>query len=174
VGRRQAGHPDPTAKDPRQADLTDSPRGPPLILYLDTSALLKLYVEEDGSTLVRDGVGRASHLATSAIAYVEVHSALGRRRRGGDLSPADFRRSTREFEEGWERYVRVDVADPLVREAARLAVEHLLRAYDAIHLASALAVRVGGGTMFASWDDDLDSAAAGEGFPLIRPHRRRP
>src|SRR5919205_1506116 len=38
--------PGPGSPEPRQAGLRDGPRGPALILFLDTSALVKLYVEE--------------------------------------------------------------------------------------------------------------------------------
>jgi uncharacterized protein len=66
--------------------------------------------------------------------------------------------------------VRVDVTDRLVHEAADLAETHRLRAYDALHLASALALRrqMDGPPMFASWDDDLDATARREGLPLLR------
>jgi hypothetical protein len=59
-------------------------------------------------------------------------------------------------------------------DAARLAEVHRLRAYDAVHLASAviLARRPGGETLFVSWDDQLDAAAAREGLRLVRRRRR--
>jgi len=71
--------------------------------------------------------------------------------------------------------VRLEVSESLVRRAADLAETHRLRGYDAIHLASALllADRLGGETAFGSWDDALDTAAAREGFLLLRERRRR-
>jgi uncharacterized protein with PIN domain len=52
-----------------------------LILYLDTSALVKLYVDEDGTLRARRGVGDAEVVSTSEIAYVELRAALARRYR---------------------------------------------------------------------------------------------
>jgi hypothetical protein len=54
----------------------------------------------------------------------------------------------------------------LHRERTRLAESHRLRAYDAVHLASArsLSGRVSRSLVFASWDADLESAAAREGL----------
>jgi predicted nucleic acid-binding protein len=145
-----------------------------LILYVDTSALLKAYVEEEGSPLIRDQLGQADRLTTSAITYVEVHTALARRRHGGDLPPAEYRKAMRSFEEDWERFLRLDVGDAVLREAARLGTEHVLRAYDAIHLGSAVLLRSQLGTdiMLASWDVELDAAAARERFSVLRARRR--
>ena len=54
-------------------------------LYLDSSALVKLYVVEDGSSLVRQFVDQAEIVSTSLVTYVEARAALSRRRREGVL-----------------------------------------------------------------------------------------
>ncbi len=124
---------------------------------------------------MRERVEQASRLVTSAITYVEARSALARRRRARDLPPSDYRRTIREFETGWQRYVRIEVSDAVLGEAARLADEHLLRAYDALHLGSAVLLRsqLQAPVALISWDDELDAAAAREGFGLLRSRRRR-
>lgn len=139
-------------------------------LYLDTSALVKLYVDEDGSPAVRTAVDRAGVIATSALAYVEARAAFVRRRREGGLSPRAYRRIVRDLEADWDRYLVVEVRDPLIREAARLAETHRLRAYDAVHLASAAAVRgrPSEPCVFASWDLELERAAKREGLEPLR------
>ncbi|MEK7367806.1 MAG: type II toxin-antitoxin system VapC family toxin, partial [candidate division NC10 bacterium] len=123
-------------------------------LYLDTSALVKLYVEEEGAPVVRNAVAQAELVATAAIAYVEARAAFVRRRHEGGLSTAEYRRIIRDVDSDWARYLVVEVTDSLIRDAARLAEAHRLRAYDAIHLASAAAVhdRLAEPIMFASWD----------------------
>ena len=109
-------------------------------------------------------------MTTSSITYVEARAALARRRRAGDLSAGEHRRLVGEFESDWQRYVRLEVTDRLIREAAALADRHPLRAYDAIHLASAVTARrqFGGEMLFACWDDGLSAAAAREGFRVAR------
>jgi predicted nucleic acid-binding protein len=57
-----------------------------MIAYLDTSALVKLYVKETGSAAVRAACDRSEALATSRLSYVEAHAAAARRAREGDLS----------------------------------------------------------------------------------------
>ena len=135
-------------------------------LYLDTSALVKLYVEEEGSILVREAVQKSATVATSAIAYVEARAAFSRRRRERHLSSGNYRRIIQEFDSDWQHYVSLEVTDPLIRKAAELAEAHALRAYDAIHLASAklLRERLGEPVLFSSWDANLLAAARREGL----------
>jgi uncharacterized protein with PIN domain len=56
-----------------------------MILYLDTSALVKLYVEEPGSRAVRALLERAQVVSTSRVAYVEMWAGLARKLRQGEL-----------------------------------------------------------------------------------------
>lgn len=140
-----------------------------MTLYLDTSALVKLYVEEDGASLVRRHVAHARLVATATIAYVEARAAFARRRRDGSFSAAQHRRMIRDLESDWEHYLLLEVTEPLIREAADLAEAHGLGAYDAVHLASAqlLKRRLGGAVRFASWDADLERAAGREGLEPV-------
>jgi uncharacterized protein with PIN domain len=50
-----------------------------MVLYLDTSSLVKLYVAEEDSKEIADLVGSATVVATSIITYVEARSAFARR-----------------------------------------------------------------------------------------------
>lgn len=109
-----------------------------MILYLDTSALVKLYVEED----VRRAVREAEVVAISEIGFVEARSAFARREREGAFSEEghdrEVRRLRRDFD---ERYLACPVTGEVVARAGELVREHALRAYDAVHLATALALR---------------------------------
>lgn len=144
-------------------------------LYLDTSALVKLHVDEEGSVLVREAVVQAELASTSTIAYVEARAAFARRRHTGGLLSQDYRRIVRDLDSDWGNYLRIEVTEPLIREAAELAERHRLRAYDAIHLASAadLRDRLADQVIFASWDADLEAAARREGLALLAARRRR-
>jgi len=141
----------------------------PVNLYLDTSALVKLYVDEDGSPVVRGILQRAVVTATSAIAYVETRAALARRRREGGLAASEYRRATRSFDDDWVHYQRVSVTDQLISEAADTAESFKLRAYDAVHLVSALTIsaRLEAQVVFACWDAGLSQAARRAGLQLL-------
>ena len=137
-----------------------------MILYLDSSSLLKLYLQEYGSSAVRALVARADHVYTSCVAYVEGRSGLARARRLARLAAASYRVALDQFEEGWTAVSVVGVPEPLFRHAGDLAEQHGLRGLDALHLASALAVQRDGGepVTFSAWDDRLLAAAAAEGL----------
>jgi uncharacterized protein len=140
-----------------------------LRLYLDTSALVKLYVEEDGSPLVRKWVDDADTVATSIIAYAEALAAFVRRRREKGISPAAHAGVIQDFNRDWGRYLVLAATEHLVRSAGELAEAHALRAYDAIHLASArtLKDRLAEPVSFASWDTRLTVAARKEGLNIV-------
>jgi predicted nucleic acid-binding protein len=130
-------------------------------VYLDTSSLIKLYVEEVGSSDVRDLVSDADIVATSLVAYPEARAALARLRRSGDLSARDFVRAKRTFEDEWSAFLALEVTTAISHEAGTLAEQYALRGFDALHLASfaAVARRAGAAaTRFSSFDDHLNQA----------------
>jgi uncharacterized protein len=131
-------------------------------LYLDTSSLVKLYVLEPGTEVVRKLVAAASIVTTSSIAYTETRAALARRRRERTLRPGDFASTKAAFEGEWPRYLAVDVTSALCREAGDFAERYRLRAYDGIHLAAFAAIARQAGirdTRFSSFDAALNRAA---------------
>ena len=138
-------------------------------LYLDTSALVKLYVDEEGSALIREAVAQAELISTSRVAYVEARAAFARRRHTRELEAQDYRRIVRDLDGDWDHYLRLDVTESLVRTAAHLAERHRLRAYDAIHLASAeeLKDRLTEQIVFGCWDVELEAAARRDGLELL-------
>lgn len=142
-----------------------------MTLYLDTSSLVKLYVDEPGSDEVRGLVDRARIVATSVIAYAEARSALARLRREGALRPAAFTSIKRVLDKDWPSYLTLDVTGAISQAAGDLAEQYRLRGYDSVHLASFLEVarRAGAGeTHFSSFDDRLNRAAQSVARSLAR------
>jgi predicted nucleic acid-binding protein len=140
-----------------------------LRLYLDTSALVKLYVEEDGSSMVRQWVDDADTVATSIIAFVETRAAFARRHREKRISSAAHARLVRDFAADWDRYLVLEATQPLMTRAGRLAATHALRADDAIHLAAAITLqeKLAEPVSFASWDARLVFAARKETLQVM-------
>jgi len=105
--------------------------------YFDTSALIKRFVEEAGSTTVEAILTADPLLATSKVAYAECtpgpqeSDAKRPSRRHRIVGPS------RSFDADWQAYVRVDLADALLLDVRELVRRHPLRGFDAIHLASA-------------------------------------
>jgi predicted nucleic acid-binding protein len=135
-----------------------------LIAYLDTSSLVKLYVAEEGSPLVRELVERSELVATSVVAYAEARAALARQRREGGLTAAGYDRAKADFERDWPRYLTIEVSEAVYRSAGDLAEKHHLRGFDSLHLASYLALYREGArqTRFSAFDEALNRAARKE------------
>lgn len=142
-----------------------------MILYLDTSALAKLFIDEPGSEMVEAAVGAALAVATHLLAYAEMHATLARAVRMGRVEATDLDRRLREFEERWASLDLVEATDALVRRAGALAVRHGLRGYDSVHLAAALVVHetLGPGVdlRFGASDARLNEAARLGGLSLL-------
>ena len=138
-------------------------------LYLDTSALVKLYIDEEGSSMVREWVNDAEVVATSIVAFVEGRAAFARRRREKRIPAVVHARLVRDFETDWDRYLVLEATELLIRRAGRLTEIHSLRAYDAVHLASAkvLQEKLAEPVSFASWDARLIAAARKESLGVM-------
>lgn len=131
-----------------------------MILYLDSSAAVKLFVEETESTTVQRWAAEADGVATSRVAYVEVCAALARRRRERRLTEERFTDALAALKDQWKNFAAIEVDEFW---AGELAVKHGLRGFDAVHLAAALELResVSVPVFFSSYDKlQLDAALA--------------
>lgn len=141
-----------------------------MILYLDTSALVKLYVDEPGSDLVRGAAARAGFRGCHIVGYAEACAALGRRGREAGLLHAAIEARIEELARDWSRLDVIAADWPLVRRAGELAVKLRLCGYDSLHLAAAEAVWTraeGVQFRFAAFDSPLVEAARGMGMEVL-------
>jgi predicted nucleic acid-binding protein len=140
-----------------------------LILYLDTSALVKLYVREQGSTALRTHAAKAGALATSVVAYAEARAAFARLKQTGLSSDARHRQRVQQLEPDWEALLRVELAPDVLRSAGDLAEIYGLRGFASIHLASALwlKARASESVDFAVFDQRLGAAASKAGLTIV-------
>lgn len=109
-----------------------------MAVYLDTSALVKLYAEEERREVVFEAVDSSEVVATSTVAYAEALAALARRLRESRMDEEEHRRAVESLDREWRYYERLAVSDLLSRQAGEIAQNHSLRGFDAVHLASAL------------------------------------
>lgn len=140
-----------------------------MIVYLDTSSLVKLYVQEAHTALVKKWVDEAEIVATCRIAYPETMSAINRRFRQGDLTEKQYDSLIAKFSNEWGRFAAVDF-DEL--EAGRLVNLYGLRGFDAVHLSAATLLKANQNNVslsFSSFDEKLNDAASTEGFTILSP-----
>jgi predicted nucleic acid-binding protein len=133
-----------------------------LILYLDTSALIKLYVTEPGSVETEALRARADVVATVMISYAEAAAAFARRIREQPTMFDALSLARGEFYADWPQYLGMPIDQRLLNEAARLSDAFALRGYDSVQLAAARSLQLQGVTeiVFASFDERLANAAS--------------
>ena len=112
-----------------------------MILYLDTSAWVKLYVHEHGSKELRAYTNKAETLAASVVAYPEARATFARLKAQGISTETKHQQRLAQLNLDWENMLRIELVPAVVRTAGDLAEVHGLRGFDAIHLASALCLK---------------------------------
>ncbi len=138
-----------------------------MILFLDSSALVKRYVEEEGTKLVDELWEKAEEVATSVVAFAEVISAFSRKSREGILTQKELMEIIYEFKEDYSRMIHVPITLELNKIIERLLVTYSLKGFDAIHLASALILKVEfPETVFLCFDNALNKTARKENLKL--------
>lgn len=146
-----------------------------MLYYLDSSALVKLYIREAGTDPMLALAGRkAGHqLVVLALAQVEVRSAFRKRQRAGEMGQqlADELLTTfhRHFE---TRFLKQVITDSILDVACELLDRHGLTSFDAVQLAGYFSVKTSAGTnvpVFVSSDRELLAAAEAHRVPIFDP-----
>ena len=131
------------------------------VLYLDANAIAKLYLsDEGGQERVFAALDQYPTVATCAITYAEVTGLMARALHDARLSEEQYAEAIASFAEEWASVQVLDVSTPLSQVAALLMkAQRGLRALDALHLASALALRGSTEIKFLTFDTRLQEAA---------------
>jgi predicted nucleic acid-binding protein len=132
-------------------------------LYLDASALVKLFVPEAESESLNQALIGARSVILSDLALTEMASALGRRTREGILTDREASNLHREALKLMTSCLYVDLTPPVHRRAERLllSLPMPIRALDALHLATALEA---GAATIVTFDQHLRAVAASQGL----------
>ena len=80
-----------------------------MILFCDTSALVKLYIAENGSETVRSAAEKAEAVSVSRLAWVELHAAVARRGRESPQDQQALEGVKRQFTQDWKQLVVLEV-----------------------------------------------------------------
>lgn len=136
-----------------------------MIAYFETSAIVKILISEDDSPIAAEIWGIADLPMSSRLTGVEVRSALARAARARRISRGTHRLAKRALDVLSDRWQKVEATEEIVAQAGELAEVHALRAYDAMHLASASATDPAE-TVFVTWDRALARAARAHGLAV--------
>jgi uncharacterized protein len=132
------------------------------LVYFDSSALVKLLAEEEGSDLAAQLWDGCDAAVASRLAYPEVRAALAAAARNHDITDAELDAAERDWDQYWAATRPVELTLAVERHAGQLARAHALRGADAVHLASALAIG-DPGLIIAVWDRRLHAGARAAG-----------
>jgi predicted nucleic acid-binding protein len=140
-----------------------------MILYVDSSAIVKRYVLEEGSAEVETAINQAEAVGTTTISRVEVLAALTKAVRMRVIPETEARAAVSAFNKSWRDLVRTRITERLVKHAASLAWDHGLRGYDAVQLASGAAWQqaLGRHVTFGTFDRRLSKAARKVGLLIL-------
>lgn len=139
-----------------------------MILYLDTSALVKAYVTEVFTSVILTQIKAAEAVASHTIAFVEAQATFARLQREGKINEAQLATIKHEFAADWDNYLQINITPSLITHAADLAEAFALRTYDSVHLAAAenLQKTLDQPIQFACFDHKLNKAANVLGMSL--------
>ncbi len=147
--------------------------------FLDSSAIVKRYVNEPGSGYVEELVDpeNRNNIILAQITPVEVASAFARRKKSRTISEEDATTALTSFQlDLVDIYLTFQMAEGHFGSAADLATKYALRGFDAVQLATALAanndiIETGSGSLvFVSADTELNAAAKAEGLNVENPN----
>lgn len=137
-----------------------------MITYVDTSTLLKLIIDEDGSDRAVEIWTSADAVASVGLILVEARAALAAAKRARRLTGKQQAEAKGQIEALIGDLHIVEPTEELISDAADLAESEALRGYDAVHLAAALLVEA---TVLSSADTELCAAADRRGLHVANP-----
>jgi len=132
-----------------------------LILFCDTSALVKIYVRKDGSELVMAQAEACEAIAVCRAAWVAIMSAFARRAREVPADALALDRARRRFAADWPHCPTLELTQALAELAGEYAEAFALRACDSVQLAAVMTLHreTAGNLRFACFDGRLTKAA---------------
>jgi len=132
-----------------------------MILFCDTSALIKLLIDEPESDQMQQASSDAEAIAVCRITWAEAMAAMARRQREDPMSGNNIDLARGRLIQNWNDLTIVEVSQNLVETAGRFADGFALRGYDSVQLAAAHELRKSTDQTltFASYDRRLRQAA---------------
>lgn len=137
-----------------------------MIAYFDSSAFVKLLVDEESSDVAATLWDGCDSAVSSRLAYPEVCAALAAAGRARRLTADSQQQAEAAWEAYWAATRRVELTDAVAAHAGQLVSRHGLHGADAVHLASVAAVGMDD-AVFAVWDQRLRAGARDVGVQLV-------
>ncbi len=133
-----------------------------MIIFLDTSAWIKFFIDEKGTSeiqkfIVDESISEDNTFSASAVTYAEIYATLKRVLNDKRITKEQYNQIKNEFEEQWDNIDIPIVNASLIKQSGKLAEKYALKGCDAFQLASALTIEA---NIFVNSDHELSEAAA--------------
>lgn len=142
-----------------------------MIIFMDTSAWIKYFIEEDGTQEIQNFIlnnsgYKANIFTASAVTYAEMIATFQRAFKGKRITEDQYKKVIFYFKNQWNNFDIPEVDNHLIENSGLVAQKYALKGCDAFQLASALSIPA---ELFISSDDDLQHAANKSGFMTWNP-----
>jgi predicted nucleic acid-binding protein len=141
------------------------------MIYFDSSALVKRYIEEKGSDKVNALLEEGSMAATSRLTYAEILAAITRRHKAGDIETPAFEKIKKAFKADWKSFTVVEMRREVFEFVDTVIDRHALKGADSLHLSTALWLKqtMNEDVVFVASDVELLKAAKAEKLRVLNP-----
>ncbi|MGA2731803.1 MAG: type II toxin-antitoxin system VapC family toxin [Syntrophobacteraceae bacterium] len=141
------------------------------MIYFDSSALVKRYIEEKGSDKVNALLEEKSVAATSRLTYAEILAAITRRHKTGDIETPAFEKIKKAFKADWKSFTVVEMRTEVFEFVDTVIDRHALKGADSVHLSTALWLKqtMKEDVIFVASDLELLKAAKAEKLSILNP-----
>jgi predicted nucleic acid-binding protein len=142
------------------------------MIFLDSSALVKCYIEEVGSDGVRQLMEQEEVVTVSRLAYAETLAAIIRRRKSLVATDQEFTTLLAAFRSDWELLHIVEVYGDALQFVDEVLEKYALRGADSIHLSTAIWLKQAtkAPITFVAADNELLKAAKKARLKTLNPN----
>ena len=142
-----------------------------MTIYYDSSALLKIYINEEYSNFIRQSVSKNQLNFISTLSYAEIHSAFSRLVNDNRISEEELVFLKVSFNNDFKIFQKISIDNKILKRAAELTYLTNLRTLDSIHLATIEHLKFTSDEviMFACFDNKLIEGAISLGIKILKP-----
>lgn len=145
-----------------------------IFYYLDASAWVKRYYQEEGTVYVQNLFTGNQTIACASLDMIEVMATLSRKYKAHEITISQFKKKAQELENDWSGFIQIQMTSETVDMAKELAKKLALRGSDAVHLSSALLLQrrfteKKDRLIVVASDYELKEAAKSSGLLIIDP-----
>lgn len=109
-----------------------------MVIFIDSSSLIKRYVAENGSDLVDKYFTDENDICISPVTTIEIHSALGRKLRDGDIAYETHQKAIQLWDDDFPHIIKIPFSESLIKLVKELIDRNGIKTLDAIQTGSAV------------------------------------